>query len=193
MKSEKYILDLLKSEDDQLNKIHNIVHKAIEEESLLITKLNEDENDGRTFGEKLSDNVAKFGGSWKFIILFALVMFLWIFYNTQIKQNSGFDPYPYILLNLILSCIAAVQAPIIMMSQNRQEFKDRKRSKNDYMVNLKSEIEIRNLHEKLDLSIIDQYKHMCEMQQKQIEILETISKKLSEIEKSRNNGGHNQK
>ena len=183
MTNKKYILDLLKSEDAQLNKMHDIIEKAIREETLLTTTI-QDVDEERTYGEKLSDKVATFGGSWRFIIIFGVILMLWIFYNTQIMINKSFDPYPYILLNLILSCIAAIQAPIIMMSQNRKEVKDRKRSINDYMINLKSEIEIRNLHEKVDLSIIDQYKHLCDIQQKQLELLEELNRKLKLISKS---------
>ena len=177
MKNKKYVLDLLKNEDAQLHKMHDIVEKAIKEETLITTTIEETEEE-RTYGEKLSDQVASFGGSWKFIIIFGLILTVWIIYNTTIMVNKSFDPYPYILLNLILSCIAAIQAPIIMMSQNRTEAKDRKRAINDYLINLKSEIEIRNLHEKVDLSVIDQYKHLCEIQQKQLELLESLNKKL---------------
>ena len=177
MKNKKYVLDLLKSEDAQLRKMHEIIDKALREETLITTTIQETDEE-RTYGEKLSDEVASFGGSWKFIIIFGVILMLWIIYNTWIMVNKSFDPYPYILLNLILSCIAAIQAPIIMMSQNRKEMKDRKRSINDYMINLKSEIEIRNLHEKVDLSIIDQYKHLCEIQQKQLELLEELNKRL---------------
>lgn len=182
MKNKKYVLDLLKSEDEQLHKMHDIVEKAIQEETLITTTIDESDEE-RTYGEKLSDKVASFGGSWKFIIIFGAVLMIWIIYNTAIMVKKSFDPYPYILLNLILSCIAAIQAPIIMMSQNRTEAKDRKRSINDYLINLKSEIEIRNLHEKVDLSVIDQYKHLCEIQQKQLELLEDLNKKLKFIAK----------
>jgi len=182
MTNKNYILGLLKSEDAQLNKMHDIIEKAIKEETLLTTTI-QDVDEERTYGEKLSDKVATFGGSWRFIIIFGVILMLWIFYNTQIMLNKSFDPYPYILLNLILSCIAAIQAPIIMMSQNRKEVKDRKRSINDYMINLKSEIEIRNLHEKVDLSIIDQYKHLCDIQQKQLELLEELNQKLKLMSK----------
>lgn len=179
MKNKKYLLDLLQNEDEQYEKIHNIIQKTLEEETLITSKIKkDDEDDDRTYGEKLSDKVAIFGGSWKFIILFAVVLMLWIIYNTAFMHNSSFDPYPYILLNLVLSCLAAIQAPIIMMSQNRQEAKDRKRSINDYMVNLKSEIEIRNLHEKMDISLLDQYKHLIEIQQKQLAILDDLKKKI---------------
>ena len=182
MKNTKYILDLLKSENEQVEKLHQIIEKAIQEETLITTKVL-DKDEERTTGEKLSDKVATFGGSWRFIIIFGVILILWIIYNTAIMVNKSFDPYPYILLNLILSCIAAIQAPIIMMSQNRKEVKDRSRAINDYMINLKSEIEIRNLHEKIDLSIVDQYNHLCEIQQKQLELLESLNKRLKVLEK----------
>ncbi|WP_034691244.1 DUF1003 domain-containing protein [Kaistella palustris] len=177
MRNKKYVLDLLKNENEQLHKLHAIIEKAIEEETLITSTVAEDD-ESRTTGEILSDRVAQFGGSWKFIIIFALGLMLWIVFNTEVMHNTSFDPYPYILLNLILSCIAAIQAPIIMMSQNRKEAKDRKRAVNDYMINLKSEIEIRNLHEKVDLSIVDQYKNLCDIQQKQLQLLEEMNRKL---------------
>jgi uncharacterized membrane protein len=182
MKNKKYVLDLLKSEDEQLRKMHAIIDKAIKEETLITNTIQENDEE-RSYGERLSDQVAKFGGSWKFIIIFGGVLMLWILYNTLVMHNKSFDPYPYILLNLILSCIAAIQAPIIMMSQNRKEVKDRKRAINDYMINLKSEIEIRNLHEKVDLSVIDQYKHLCDIQQKQLELLEELNRKVKLLSK----------
>jgi uncharacterized membrane protein len=187
MKSSKhtYLMGLLQTENEQLRKLHSIVGKALEEENTLSDKLSDEAVAGnRTVGERLSDKVASFGGSWKFIIIFMLMIFGWIAYNTILMYNKSFDPYPYILLNLILSCIAAIQAPLIMMSQNRKEEKDRQRAINDYMVNLKAEIEIRTLHEKIDLSVIDQYKHLCEIQQKQIELMETILKKVETNHKS---------
>lgn len=181
MKSSKqtYIMRLLQTENEQLRKLHSIVGKALEEENTLSDKLSDGGvTENRTLGERMADKVATFGGSWKFIIIFMLLLFGWIAYNTLVMHNKSFDPFPYILLNLILSCIAAIQAPVIMMSQNRKEEKDRQRAINDYMVNLKAEIEIRTLHEKMDLSVIDQYKHLCEIQQKQIELMETILKKI---------------
>lgn len=110
----------------------------------------EDEIDNRTFGQKVADKVAAFGGSWTFIISFFVFILLWIGVNVYFLTNTGFDPYPFILLNLILSCLASLQAPIIMMSQNRQEEKDRERAKKDYEINLKAENEIQLLQEKLD-------------------------------------------
>ncbi len=185
MNHKKYVLDLLKDEDEQLEKIHSIIRKTIEEETLITSKLQSEDLANRTFGEKLSDKVAQFGGSWKFIIIFCLILICWIIFNTQIMNNKSFDPYPYILLNLLLSCVAAIQAPIIMMSQNRQESKDRNRAMNDYMVNLKAEIEIRNLHDKMDISLIDQYKHLCDIQQKQIAMLEELNHKMKVLTKTK--------
>lgn len=129
-----------------------IVQKAIDEEQTLSDKLI-DTPEGFTLGQKFADKVAAFGGSWTFILSFLGGMVVWILLNSYWFKNQGFDPYPFILLNLVLSCLASLQAPIIMMSQNRKEEKDRKRAENDYLINLKSEMEIRNLHEKIDFLI----------------------------------------
>jgi uncharacterized membrane protein len=126
--------------------------------------------------------VAEFGGSWGFIIFFGGFLVCWIILNAFWLSNQGFDPYPFILLNLILSCLAAIQAPIIMMSQNRQEEKDRERAKKDYMVNLKSELEIRMLHEKIDHLVMHQQQRLLEVQQLQIEMMQDI---LSRVEKAK--------
>jgi len=134
-------------------------------------------------GQKMADHVATFGGSWTFIMSFGFFLCVWIILNTAFLLNKGFDPYPFILLNLILSCIAALQAPIIMMSQNRQEEKDRERSKLDYMINLKSELEIRTLHEKLDHLIIHQQRDLFEIQEIQIEMMKDITLSLNSLNK----------
>ncbi len=126
-------------------------------------KKSEEEVDNRTYGERLADNVADFGGSWTFIIWFFIVIVGWIGANVFLLMNKGFDPYPFILLNLILSCLASLQAPIIMMSQNRQEAKDRERAKKDYEINMKSEMEIRALNKKLDKIIAH---HKIQMEEK---------------------------
>ena len=164
---------LLKTEDEQLRKLNEIVLKAIEEEKLISERLKEFEEKGTTFSRRVADNIARFGGSWKFIIVFMLVMMIWMLINVSVLKRS-FDPYPFILLNLLLSALAAVQAPIIMMSQNRKEEKDRQRAINDYMVNLKAEIEVRNLNQKLDLLISEQMKTLFEIQRAQITIMEDI-------------------
>ena len=153
--------------------------QSIATDKSFVTKLQDDEGDDqRTFGQIVADKVAAFGGSWKFIILFFVFILFWIAGNVFILINKGFDPYPFILLNLILSCLAALQAPVIMMSQNRQEEKDRERAKKDYMINLKSELEIRMLDEKIDHLIMRQQQELIEMQKVQIEMMHDILKKI---------------
>jgi uncharacterized membrane protein len=176
---DKDISKLIKSEADQLTKLQGIVQQSIAEEKLIIDNLLNPPSEILSSGDKISDKVAKFGGSWRFIISFLVVLILWIIYNSIVSENLKFDVFPFILLNLILSCIAALQAPIIMMSQNRQEDKDRKRSENDYMINLKSELEIRGLHQKIDLLLQEQIKILFDSQAKQLEILKSIEARLS--------------
>jgi uncharacterized membrane protein len=125
-----------------------------------------------TFGERVADRVAAFGGSWTFILSFLAVLVLWMALNVVGLSADPFDPYPFILLNLVLSSLAALQAPVIMMSQRRQEDKDRLRSENDHMVNLRAELEIRQLHEKIDHQMAKQWERLAELQQIQIELLE---------------------
>jgi uncharacterized membrane protein len=139
-----------------------------------------------TPGQSLADKVARFGGSWTFIITFLLILAAWIVYNIYAIRSAIFDPYPFILMNLILSCIAALQAPVIMMSQNRQEEKDRQRAQNDYMINLKSELEVRGLHQKVDLLVEEQINTLFEIQQKQIVLLKEIKERLDRMEKTGN-------
>ncbi len=165
---------LLKSENEQLKKLQEIVKKSIADEDLIIQNLLHPPKEILNKGQKISDKVARFGGSWSFIISFFVILILWIMFNSIAPKRDDFDPYPFILMNLILSCIAALQAPIIMMSQNRQEEKDRKRSENDYLINLKAELEIRALHQKIDLLLEEQIKVLFESQAKQLEILKSI-------------------
>jgi uncharacterized membrane protein len=174
---EEEIDKLLKEQNDHLKKLHQIVSDTIKEEELIINKLLNPDKEIITRGQSISDKVARFGGSWKFIIAFGIILTAWILFNVFVPKK-GFDPYPFILMNLILSCIAALQAPIIMMSQNRQEEKDRMRSENDYMINLKAEMEIRSLHQKMDLLLEEQIKTLYDTQAKQFimlrEIMQTI-------------------
>lgn len=172
------INNLLTAETEQLKKLQEIVKKSIQDENLIIENLLNPPKEILTQGQKISDKVARFGGSWAFIISFFIVLILWIIFNIVGPQHDHFDPYPFILMNLILSCIAALQAPIIMMSQNRQEEKDRKRSENDYLINLKAELEIRALHQKIDLLMEDQIKILFESQTKQLEILKRIENNI---------------
>jgi uncharacterized membrane protein len=175
---DKDIEKLKKSEIVQLNKLQDIVKNAIKDEKLIIENLLHPNEEMLTIGQNISDKVARFGGSWAFIISFFIVLFLWILFNSLALGNFKFDPYPFILMNLILSCIAALQAPIIMMSQNRQEEKDRKRSENDYLINLKAELEVRSLHDKIDLLLEEQIKVLFASQAKQLEILKSIESKI---------------
>jgi uncharacterized membrane protein len=131
-----------------------------------------------TRGQKISDKVARFGGSWRFIISFGILLTLWIIFNVIAIGYYKFDPYPYILLNLILSCVAALQAPIIMMSQNRGEEKDRMRSENDYLINLKAEMQIRSLQQKMDLLLEEQIMTLFATQETQFSLLKEINQKL---------------
>ncbi|EIA07787.1 DUF1003 domain-containing protein [Flavobacterium frigoris] len=170
---ERYISNYLSNEIGELSKIEDTVSEEFTESSSTVSKM-EEKLEVRTFGQLVADNVADFGGSWKFIMLFGVFIVLWILANIYILYNKGFDPYPFILLNLILSCLAALQAPVIMMSQNRQEEKDRERARKDYMINLKSELEIRMLHEKLDHLVRHQQEELIEIQKIQIEMMNDI-------------------
>lgn len=172
------LTSLLETENQQLQKLNAIVIRAIEEEKLISKKLYEFEEHKVSFKDSLADKVASFGGSWSFILFFLVVMLIWMALNVFLLRRP-FDPYPFILLNLMLSTVAALQAPIIMMSQNRKEQKDRKRSVNDYLVNLKAEIEVRNLHQKLDLLISEQMKTLFDVQNVQMNLMEEIREKVA--------------
>lgn len=177
MYREKYISKYLNTEISQLSNLQKNVIQAINDDKSFVAKV-EEEVDNRTIGQVVADKVAAFGGSWTFIIAFFIFIAIWISSNVFVLLNKGFDPYPFILLNLILSCIAALQAPVIMMSQNRQEEKDRERAKKDYMINLKSELEIRMLDEKLDHLIMHQQQELIEIQKVQIEMMNDILERI---------------
>lgn len=174
---EKYISKYLATEVNQLSDLHKKIIHSINDDKSFVNKV-EDEVDARNYGQIIADKVAAFGGSWTFIISFFVFILLWIGLNVLILVNRGFDPYPFILLNLILSCLAALQAPVIMMSQNRQEEKDRERAKKDYMINLKAEVEIRMLDEKMDHLIMNQQQELIEIQKVQIEMMNDILQQI---------------
>ncbi len=178
---EKYIEGFLTAQIGQLSKLEKTVLESMKEKTTLTDKLDGDEGQPMTFGQRIADKVATFGGSWTFIISFAVFLLIWICVNIYWLGNKGFDPYPFILLNLILSSLAALQAPVIMMSQNRQEEKDRERGKMDYMINLKSELEIRMLHEKIDHLIINEQQEVLEIHKMQIERMDDILKKIEKL------------
>ncbi|MBK7736677.1 MAG: DUF1003 domain-containing protein [Saprospiraceae bacterium] len=175
---ERFIANTLVQEVDDLADLRENVLHAIKDETSLTDQIEKDDSTLLSPGQRLADLVASFGGSWTFILTFFGFIAIWIVINIFWFKNQQFDPYPFILLNLILSCIASLQAPIIMMSQNRQEEKDRERSKKDYMINLKSELEIRMLHEKLDHLILHQQRELIEIQKLQIEMMNDIMNKI---------------
>jgi uncharacterized membrane protein len=174
----KYVSMLLEEEQGMVETLEKEVVESIRQSDLISANVNRTYQDKLTLGQRVADRVASFGGSWAFIGSFFLVLMAWIAINSVALLTQPFDPYPFILLNLILSCLAAIQAPVIMMSQNRQESKDRVRAENDYKVNLKSEIEIKTLHEKVDHLLLDQWSKMMKIQEMQLEVLEEIRKKV---------------
>jgi uncharacterized membrane protein len=172
------IKKLFETENEHLRKLHTIVSDSVKEEQLIVHNLLNPAQETLTRGQRISDKVARFGGSWMFIVSFSFVLMVWILINSVLPEDNTFDPYPFILMNLVLSAIAALQAPIIMMSQNRQEEKDRKQAENDYLINLKAELELRSLHQKVDLLLEDQIKTLYDIQLKQMEVLNSISSRL---------------
>jgi uncharacterized membrane protein len=169
----QYVHGLLESEKGELDGLEQEVLRSLKEQDLLSENLNESYEERIGIGDRLADHIAQFGGSWGFILTFTGLCLGWIAVNSiHLILAKPADPYPFILLNLMLSCLAAVQAPLIMMSQNRQEAKDRLRSEYDYRVNLKAELEIRLLHEKLDHLLINQWQRLMDIQELQMELLE---------------------
>ena len=175
-KLEKLAKKLLRRDWDKLGERERKVLESIESRSSVARNINRDVEDKRSFGERVADKVAAFGGSWKFMGLFAGILIFWVILNSYIlaNRNETFDPYPYILLNLFLSMLAAIQAPVIMMSQNRQAARDRIDASHDYEINLKAELEIGNLHEKFDELRDRKWTELVEMQQQQMRILEKL-------------------
>ena len=172
---------MLDDSNIQITKLQKIVEETIKEEELIINNLLHPPKEILSRGQRISDKVARFGGSWKFIITFSVILFLWVLFNALSPRRDEFDPYPFILMNLVLSAIAALQAPIIMMSQNRKEEKDRMRSENDYLINLKAELEIRSLHQKIDLLLQDEIKTLYNLQARQLEMLQQINSKFDNL------------
>lgn len=170
----RYVQDLLEAERGELGEVEKRVVQGLREMELVATDVNKSFERELTFGERLADRVASFGGSWTFILIFGGILCCWIFLNAVILLRDAFDPYPFILLNLVLSCLAALQAPVIMMSQNRQQAKDRMRAEHDYEVNLKAELEIRLLGERLDRLLTHQWQRLLDIQQIQVELMQGL-------------------
>lgn len=171
-----YVREILEEEKGELSSIDQEVIKSLSEHDLLSKNTAKEYEDQLTFGERLADNVAKFAGSWSFIVFATGIIFVWILLNTLMIIYE-WDPYPFILLNLVLSCVAALQAPIIIMSQNRQAERDRMQAEEDYRVNLKAELEIRHLSDKIDHILTKQWERMMDIQQIQMELMEEIAQK----------------
>ena len=150
-----------------------VIDSLAKQQTIVSDNVEQAMEEHRSFGERAADQVAKFGGSWRFLILFGVILIVWMAANV-VMASRAFDAYPFILLNLVLSCVAAAQAPIIMMSQRRTEAKDRVRSLNDYQVNLKAELEIRHLHEKVDHLMMRQWERLAELQRLQIEMMQEL-------------------
>jgi uncharacterized membrane protein len=173
----EYVKDIIKADKGELSVLDEQVVKSMEEQELLSKNVNVEYDKQRSFGEIMADRIADFGGSWLFIGIFCAVLVVWIVMNSIVIFMKPFDPYPYIFLNLILSCVAAMQAPVILMSQNRQEARDRIQAEHDYRINLKAELEIRHLHEKIDHLLMNQWQRMMEIQQIQMELMEELAHK----------------
>jgi uncharacterized membrane protein len=167
----QYVEELLKAEHGEFSELDRQVAESIANQETIAENIEQEFDERRSVGERLSDGLATFGGSWAFLISFAAFLAAWMILNLY-EGDKAFDVYPFILLNLVLSTLAAIQAPIIMMSQKRQETKDRLRSLNDYRVNLKAELEIRHLHEKIDHLITRQWLRLAEIQQIQLEMMQ---------------------
>lgn len=184
---KKYLQKLLETGIREIGELERDIIDKISGNKILNENIEPDIDVAETIGQKIADRVASFGGSWSFIIIFFAFLLLWIGINIWFLTTPPFDPYPFILLNLILSSLAAIQAPVIMMSQNRQEEKDRKRGEHDYKINLKSELEIQLLNEKMDHLISHQNKRMLEIQELQLDFMEEISNKMNKESNNDNN------
>lgn len=177
----KEIKQMQKESTEMMDKLRQIVDQTMEEENRMLESLMHPPEEKLSRAQRISDRVARFGGSWNFIISFFFVLVGWILFNTFAPNRDDFDPYPFILMNLVLSCIAALQAPVIMMSQNRKEEKDRARSENDYMVNLKAELQIRSLHQKVDLLLQEEIRTLYNSQEAQLKLLMEMDSKLDKV------------
>lgn len=173
-----YLTSLIVQEKGELAEIDLDVLDAIKNNSILSENIQDEIEAESTMGQKIADQVASFGGSWTFIIIFFSFILIWMIINIWFLVSKPFDPFPFILLNLLLSCLAAIQAPIIMMSQNRQEQKDRQRGEHDYKINLKAELEIKLLSEKMDHLLVHQNKKLLEIQELQTDYLEDLMKEI---------------
>ncbi|HVT10995.1 MAG TPA: DUF1003 domain-containing protein [Fimbriimonadaceae bacterium] len=169
--------ELTQTDVDDLSQMRREVMESLQRHEILTRDVDREFDEASTIGQRIADKVADFGGSWTFIIGFGVVLVIWMTVNSMAFLAKPFDPFPFIFLNLVLSCVAAIQAPVIMMSQNRQEARDRRRGENDYKINMKAELEIQHINEKVDKLINDQWKHLLEIQQMQMEMIEELTQR----------------
>lgn len=173
----KYVQHLLQEEKGEISSLDQEVLESLKQHEILVRNPVAEHVAGLSFGQRMADRFASVAGSWGFILIFTGILLFWILINTVQLFRQPFDPYPYILLNLVLSCIAALQAPIIMMSQGRQETRDRLHAQLDYQVNLKSELEIRHLHQKIDHLLSHQWERLIEIQEIQMELINEVKRR----------------
>ena len=172
-----YVRQVLETDVGEISALEAEVLESLKKNELLSTNIYANLDAKLTTGQMLADKIATFGGSWRFLSLFAAILVVWIVVNSAALLTRPFDPYPFILLNLVLSCLAAIQAPVIMMSQNRMEARDRLRAEHDYKINLKAELEIRHLHEKLDHLLKQQWTRLLEIQEIQLELMKELAER----------------
>ena len=170
----KYVQQLLQEEKGEISSLEEEVMESLIQHEVLSKNPDAEHVAGLTFGQRMADRFAAVAGSWGFILFFAGILLFWVLLNTILLYKEPFDPYPFILLNLLLSCLAAMQAPIIMMSQGRQEVRDRLSAQRDYQVNLKAELEIRHLHQKIDHLLSHQWERLIEIQDIQLELINEV-------------------
>lgn len=173
----QYVREILDTEKDELSSLEENIMQSMKDHEMTAKNINIEFDRQLSFGDRVSDHLADFAGSWTFISIFTAVFLVWIGINTIVLVLRPFDPYPFILLNLVLSALAAIQAPVIIMSQNRQENRDRMNAEHDYQVNLNAEMEIHQLHRKIDHLLINQGERLLEIQKIQLELMEDMSKK----------------
>ncbi|MCY2961593.1 MAG: DUF1003 domain-containing protein [Planctomycetota bacterium] len=181
----QYVEEVLADERGEISEVERSVVEALREQDVLSTEPPPDDARGLALGHRMADRIARFGGSWRFLAIFGAVLVAWMTVNSIGLVARPFDPYPFILLNLVLSCIAAVQAPVILMSQNRQSERDRERAWNDYRVNLKAELEVRLLSEKVDRLQMHQWQRLMEIQRIQTELIEELGRRGNGVREDR--------
>ena len=173
----QYIGQIMEKEREELSSLEENITRSMKDHEVTAKNINIEFDRQLSFGDRVSDRLADFAGSWTFIIMFSCILIVWITMNTIVLMQRPFDPYPYILLNLFLSALAAIQAPVIIMSQNRQEERDRLNAEHDFQVNLNAEMEIHQLHRKIDHLLINQGERLLEIQKIQAELMEDLAKK----------------